>query len=75
MDELFRMILESALEDSKKVDKNQAEAFRKQMEKKSVEDSAKLIKNQYDAYIAVGFNETQAFELVKVMLGSLKISR
>lgn len=75
MDEFIKTIMEAALENSKEFDRNQAEKLKKQMDKKSIDDSAKMIKEQYDAYVAVGFSEEQAFELIKVMLGSLKISR
>lgn len=33
-----------------------------------VEDGAKVAKKIYDSYVAAGFNEVQAFELLKLVL-------
>lgn len=42
-------------------------------QKKTIpEEGAKAAKKIYDSYIAVGFNETQAFELLKTVLTANK---
>ena len=48
---------------------------KEQMTQKSIDDSALQIKKMYDAFVKAGFNEVQAFELLKVQLSSMRISR
>lgn len=48
---------------------------KKQMAQKAIDDGASQIKKMYDAFVAVGFNESQAFELIKVQLSTMRISR
>lgn len=49
--------------------------LKEQMTEKSIDEYAKDIKNMHDAFRKAGFNESQAFELVKVQLSILKINR
>ena len=48
---------------------------KEQMTQKSIDESAAAIKKMYDSYVEVGFNEVQAFELVKVQLSGMRINR
>lgn len=43
-----------------------------QPKKTNPEDGAKAAKEIYDSYVAVGFNEVQAFELLKTVLTAHK---
>ena len=81
MDELLKFLMTSGLEDfvkqaSKENLKNvDVSKVKEQMTQKSIDDGAAQIKKIYDAFVKVGFNEVQAFELVKVQLSSMRISR
>ncbi len=75
MDELLKFLLAlnpENLEQSQKVDFSKV---KEQMTAKSIEEGATQIKRMYDAFVKAGFNEVQAFELVKVQLSSMRISR
>lgn len=65
-DEVFNTILSSAIKQgmAQSTKKPNPEANKKV----PVAESAKLAKQLYDSYIEAGFNETQAFELLKLML-------
>jgi hypothetical protein len=69
MDELLKFLLASTAEG---VDANKVKE--KAMDK-SIDECAIQIKKIYDSFVKVGFNEVQAFELVKVQLSSMRISR
>lgn len=59
-DDLFGAILASAI----------AEGMNPKASKQNAtpEDGAKAAKKIYDSYVAAGFNEVQAFELLKLVL-------
>ena len=69
MDELLKFLLASSAEEIG-VDKVKEKAM-----DKSIDECATQIKKIYDSFVKVGFNEVQAFELVKVQLSSMRISR
>lgn len=62
-DELFGAILASAITGGMKKP-NMAEFKQGTL----LEEGAKAAKKVYDSYVAVGFNEVQAFELLKLVL-------
>lgn len=70
-DELFGAILASAITEgmntasSRSMKKPNPEASKQNA---TPEDGAKAAKKIYDSYVAVGFNEVQAFELLKLVL-------
>ena len=70
-DELFGAILASAftgavVTNMKNAEPNVTPAAPKQ--NTPPEDGAKAAKKIYDSYVAAGFNEVQAFELLKLVL-------
>lgn len=70
-DELFGAILASAITEgmntaSSRSMKKPNPAVPKQ--NTALEDGAKAAKKIYDSYVAAGFNEVQAFELLKLVL-------
>lgn len=69
MDDLLKLLIAST---SQHVD---TDNVKNKMFDKSVGECAAQIKKLYDAFVKVGFNEIQAFELVKVQLSSMRISR
>lgn len=81
MDELLKLLMVSGLGDiaksaSKENLKNvDISKVKDQITQKTIDESAAQIKRTYDAFVKVGFNEVQAFELVKVQLSSMRISR
>lgn len=78
MDELLRLLIASELKDStKSALKKDADISKvnEQMTQKSIDEGAVAIKKMYDAFVKAGFNEVQTFELVKVQLSSMRISR
>lgn len=81
MDELIKLLMMSGLEDiaksaSKENLKNvDISKVKEQMTQKSIDNAATQIKAMYDAFVKAGFNEVQAFELVKVQMSSMRISR
>ena len=76
MEELFKLLMMSGLEDAAKQTKNvDISKVKEQMTQKSIDEGASQIKKMYDAFVKAGFNEVQAFELVKVQLSSMRISR
>lgn len=62
-DDLFGAILASAIAEGMK--KPNPEASKQNA---TPEDGAKAAKKIYDSYVAAGFNEVQAFELLKLVL-------
>ena len=70
-DDLFGAILASAIAEgmnpanNRTMTKPNPEASKQNA---TPEDGAKAAKKIYDSYVAVGFNEVQAFELVKLVL-------
>lgn len=73
-DEVFNAILESAFTGTVKIP-SQAKDKKagstpvvKLVMVAPVEDGAKAAKKIYDSYVAAGFNEVQAFELLKLVL-------
>ena len=80
MDELIKLLMMSGLEDLAKASKKDLKTVdvskvKEQLTQKSIDEGASQIKKMYDAFVVVGFNEVQAFELVKVKLSSMGISR
>lgn len=80
MDELIKLLMMSGLEDLAKASKKDLKTVdvskvKEQLTQKSIDEGASQIKKMYDAFVVVGFNEVQAFELVKVQLSSMRISR
>ena len=78
MDELMKILMMSGLEDLAKSAQNKnvdVSKIKEQMTQKSINEGAAQIKKMYDAFVTAGFNEIQAFELVKVQLSSMRISR
>lgn len=74
----MKLLMMSGLEDFAKSAQNKnvdVSKIKEQMTQKSIEDAAVQIKKMYDAFVTAGFNEVQAFELVKVQLSSMRISR
>lgn len=70
-DELFGAILASAITEGMNMANNRSmknphPAVPKQ--NTPPEDGAKAAKKIYDSYVAAGFNEVQAFELLKLVL-------
>lgn len=70
-DELFGAILASAITEGMNTANNRSmkkpnPAVPKQ--NTQPEDGAKAAKKIYDSYVAAGFNEVQAFELLKLVL-------
>jgi hypothetical protein len=65
-DEVFNTILSSAIKQSmtQNIKKPNPDAKKKE----SVADGAKALKQLYDAYVEVGFSDTQAFDLLKTIL-------
>ena len=86
MDELLKFLMASGLmtsgfedvvksaskENLKNVDVSK---IKEQMNQKSIDEGVAQIKKLYDSFVKVGFSEVQAFELVKVQLSSMRISR
>ena len=82
MEELLKLMIASSLKDfekqtpktdgAKKVD---IDKIKEKITQKSIDEAAAHIKKLYDSFVTVGFNEVQAFELVKVQLSSMRISR
>lgn len=70
-DELFGAILASAITEGMNTANNRTmkkpnpEASKQNA---TPEDGAKAAKKIYDSYVAAGFNEVQAFELLKLVL-------
>ena len=70
-DELFGAILASAITEGMNTANNRSmknphpEASKQNA---TPEDGAKAAKKIYDSYVAAGFNEVQAFELLKLVL-------
>lgn len=70
-DELFGAILASAITEGMNTANNRSmkkpnpEASKQNT---TPEDGAKAAKKIYDSYVAAGFNEVQAFELLKLVL-------
>lgn len=70
-DELFGAILASAITEgmntagSRSMKKPNPETSKQNT---APEDGAKAAKKIYDSYVAAGFNEVQAFELLKLVL-------
>lgn len=76
MDDLIKSAITAGLEQHEKQMKNvNLSKVKEEMTQKAIDDSASQIKKMYDAFVKVGFNEVQAFELVKVNLSSMRISR
>ena len=76
MDELLKLLMTSGLEQhEKQMTKVDVSKVKEQMTQKSIDEGASQIKKIYDAFVKAGFNEVQAFELVKVQLSSMRISR
>ena len=78
MDELMKLLMLSGLEDIAKSapkEKVDISKVKERMTQKSIDEGATQIKKMYDAFVKVGFNEVQAFELIKVQLSSMRISR
>ena len=81
MDELLKLLMMSGLGDIAKSASNEnlknvdISKVKEQMTQKSIDESATQIKKMYDGFVKAGFNEIQAFELVKVQLSSMRISR
>ena len=76
MDELIKSAITAGLEQHEKQMKNvNISKVKEQMTQKSIDEGASQIKKMYDAFVKAGFNEVQAFELVKVQLSSMRISR
>ena len=83
MDELLKLLMVASLGDvakstsaSKENLKNiDVSKVKEQITQKTIDESATQIKKIYDAFVKVGFNEVQAFELVKVQLSSMRVSR
>ena len=75
MDELIKSAIAAGLEQHEKQMKNvDVSKVKEQLTQKSIDEGASQIKKLYDAFVAVGFNEVQAFELVKVQLSSMRFS-
>lgn len=70
-DDLFGAILASAIAErmnptsNRTMKKSNPAEFKQDI---TPEDGAKTAKKIYDSYVAVGFNEVQAFELLKLVL-------
>ena len=76
MDELIKSAITAGLEQHEKQMKSvDVRKVKEQMTQKSIDEGASQIKKMYDAFVKAGFNEVQAFELVKVQLSSMRISR
>lgn len=76
MDELLKFLMMLGLEDAAKTKGDvDISKVKEQMTQKSIDEGAVAIKKMYDAFVKAGFNEVQAFELVKVQLSSMRISR
>ena len=76
MDELIKTAIAAGLDQHEKQTKNvNVSKIKEEMTQKSIDDGAAQIKKMYDAFVKAGFNEVQAFELVKVQLSSMRISR
>lgn len=71
-DAVFNAILESAVTGAvvtgMKEKKSEHDQVVKSVMVAPVEDGAKAAKKIYDSYVAVGFNEVQAFGLLKLVL-------
>lgn len=72
MDDFLKVMMK---EITKELENGNSSKSKEQLMQKAIEDSAVGIKNLYDALVNVGFSETQAFELVKVQLSTMRISR
>ena len=75
MDELLKMLMvlnPESVEEPRKVDISKA---KEQITQKSIDDAAIHIKRMYDALVKAGFDESQAFELIKVQLSVMRVSR
>ena len=76
LDELMKHAISVGLDQhAKQIKDVNVSKIKEEMEQKSIENGAAQIKKMYDAFVAVGFNEVQAFELIKVQLSSMRISR
>jgi uncharacterized protein with von Willebrand factor type A (vWA) domain len=81
MEELLKLMVASGLKDFEKqmsndnVKKVDISKIKEQMSQKAIDEAASQIKKMYDAFVKAGFNEVQAFELIKVNLSSMRISR
>ena len=77
MDELIKSAITAGLEQHEKQMTKSVDIrkVKEQMTQKSIDEGASQIKKMYDAFVKAGFNEVQAFELVKVQLSSMRISR
>jgi len=74
-DEMFEDIIKLALKQGIKpptMEKPKESIFSFDIEKEA-KKSASITKQLYDAYVEVGFNEVQAFELVKGILTAKRI--
>lgn len=65
-DEMFVSIVKTVMEQQTQAKKNPTDLT------DAAKKSAETAKQLYDAYLAVGFNEKQAFELVKGILTTRK---
>lgn len=72
MDEFLKEMLKGITKD---IEKSDISKVKEQMLQRSIENNAVAFKSMYDAYMNVGFSETQAFELVKVQLSTMNFSR
>lgn len=72
MDEFLKVMMKEITKD---IEKGNVSKIKEQMLQRSIENNAVSFKSMYDAYMNVGFSETQAFELVKVQLSTMNFSR
>ena len=76
MDELIKSAIAAGLEQHEKQIKNvNVQKVREELTQKSIDNAATQIKAMHDAFVKAGFNEVQAFELIKVQISSMRISR
>lgn len=75
MDELLKIMMALSSEAEKKNQKVDVSKIKEDAMDKSVDENAVGIKKLYDAFVKAGFSASQAFELVKVQLSSMRISR
>ena len=76
MDDLVKAAIAAGLEQHEKQMKNvNLSKVKEEMTQKVIDNGASQIKKMYDAFVKVGFNEVQAFELITVQLSGMRINR